>query len=112
MKYNLHTHHLDLTDLDYEQLEKKLDRLTKFLKTPYTTDVTFKRSTHHNKGQVINCKINISQGKKVVHADRQEGSVQDALDETIDALRHSLAKMHDKEKKKRFSIRNFLSRTS
>lgn len=98
MKYSLRTEHLELTDLDKEQLDKKIDRLTKHLVPPFMTDITISHDQHHRKGQVITCIINIGQGKKVFHAERSAESVQNALDLVLEALERELEKEHTKRK--------------
>ena len=76
----------------------KLDRLQKHLMPPYVMDVRCMRSTHHLKGDVITCKVNIEQHGRVFHAERDAQTVLDALDEVIEALEKELGKDHDKRK--------------
>lgn len=97
MKYALQTTHLELSEADRVLLDKKVNRLDKLLKPPYTTTIRLQHDTHHTKGNVITCTINIDHGKHVFHAERVAGSVQDALDEVIEALQQELKKNHDRE---------------
>lgn len=98
MQFNLSSKHIDLTDTDKELMQEKLNRIEKHLVPPFTVDVMCTHSTHHNKGDVVGCRINITQGKKVIHAERDAESVQDALDQCIEAIKSELLKLRDKEK--------------
>lgn len=98
MHYSLSLEHLRLGGEDNSMIDKKLDRLHKHLLPPFTTDVRLVRSRHHAKGDVIACTVNIEQGGKVFHAERSASTIQDALDEVIDALQKELGRAHDKRK--------------
>lgn len=98
MQFNLSSKHIELTDTDKELMQEKLDRIEKHLVPPFTVDVMCSHSTHHNKGDdVVGCRINITQGKKVIHAEREADTVQDALDACIKALKRELIKLREKE---------------
>jgi ribosomal subunit interface protein len=101
VKYSLNVEHIELTELDRRLLDEKLDRLEKYMQPPFTTDVRLVHDTHHEKGQVVTCTINIEQGSKVFHAERTGESIQDALDQAIDALSSELKKQHDKNIRER-----------
>lgn len=101
MKYNLRTEHLELSDLDHEQIDEKLDRLQKHLEPPFVIDVTLQHDTHHRHGAVVTCTINVEHGKKVFHAERSDNTVQNALDEAVNTLQKELGRAHDKDKHKR-----------
>jgi ribosomal subunit interface protein len=98
MKYSLSLEHVTLGDEDQVMMDKKLSRLRKHLLPPYTIDVRCTRSTHHNKGDVMTCTVNIEQGGHVFHAQREADTIQDALDEVIAALEKELSRDHDKRK--------------
>lgn len=85
-------------DEDRAMMDKKLSRLKKHLLPPYTMDVRCTHSTHHAKGDVVDCTVNIEQSGKVFHAQRSSSTIQDALDEVIEALEKELGKEHDKRK--------------
>ncbi len=99
MNYSLRTKHITLSDFDRKQLDRKLSSLAKHLKPPFTTDIFIEHDRHHHTGQVIAFTINIKQGKKVFHAERQSESLQDALDLVLAALKRELKKEHDKKKR-------------
>ncbi len=101
MKYSLRTENMELSEFDVKQLDKKIERLRNHLTPPFEMDINIKHDRHHNKGQVVTCKINIEQGKKVLHAERTGQSAQDAIDVVIEAIKHELEKEHDKKKRHR-----------
>lgn len=100
MNYNLSLHNLELTPLDENFLDKKLSRLRKRVSNPHHLDIALRRDTHHRSGEIITCtmhlKTNVS--KKRLHVERTASTVQDCLDEAIEALTHELEKAHDKAK--------------
>lgn len=96
MKYSLSTEHLTMTETDQRLINKKLVKLEKLVHEPYMMDIRLVHDTHHNKGQVVACTINIKQGKRVFHAERSSESIQTSLDEAISALRHELQKTYRK----------------
>jgi ribosomal subunit interface protein len=98
MKHSLTLEHIEISESDREKLEEKLDRLYKHLVPPYEIDALIAHDTHHTQGDVIRCRINIEQEGKVYHAERSEGSVQDAIDSVIAALRSELLSSHDRRK--------------
>ncbi len=99
MKHSLTLEHIEVSDLDREQLETKLDRLYKHILPPYEIDVLIAHDTHHTQGDVIRCRINIEQKGKVYHVERNKDTVQDAIDSVITALRSELLSSHDRRKK-------------
>ena len=98
MEYTLHKHNLELTDADFNLLDKKLKRLQKHLKPPFNVNIGLRRDTHHKNGEIMTCTINISHGKKTYHAERTGETVQDCLDEVIHALTQELERDHDRAK--------------
>src|SRR5687767_10054519 len=94
MKYSLSTDHITVTPSDQELLDKKLVKLEKLVNEPYTMTIRFKHDTHHLKGQVVTCLVNIQQGKRVFHAERNEDSIQTAFDGVVAALKSELQKAH------------------
>ena len=98
MKHSLTLEHIEVSDLDKEQLEAKLDRLYKHMLPPYEIDVLIAHDTHHNQGSVVRCRINIEQEGKVYHVERTEDTIQDAIDGVIAALKSELVASHDRRK--------------
>lgn len=98
MKYSITLEHIEISDMDRQQLEEKLNRLHKHLVPPYKIDVLIAHDTHHTQGAVIRCRINIEQEGKVYHAERSEGSVQDSIDSVLSALKHELLASHNRRK--------------
>lgn len=96
MKYNLTKKHIEVTTIDEAALEEKLDRLEKHLRTPYVVDVVLSRDTHHHSGNIITCRINVEEGKKLFHAERESDTILDAVDEVIGAISQQLEKHHDR----------------
>lgn len=82
-------------------LEKKLERLEKHVPTPFSCSVDIERDAHHRTGAVVMCRINITSHKKTHHVERSAETVQDALDEVLEALRHELERDHGKHKEHR-----------
>ena len=98
MEYTLHTHHLELTAADATLLDKKLERLQKHLHPPFTVNIGIKRDAHHRSGDIITCTITVNHRKKTIHAERTSNTVQDCIDEVIQALTNELEKDHGKAK--------------
>lgn len=98
MKYSLTREHIEISDLDKQQLEEKLNRLHKHLVPPYDIDVLLAHDTHHTQGNVIRCRVNIEQEGKVYHGERSGDSIQDAIDSVIAVLKHELLSSHDRRK--------------
>lgn len=98
MKHSLTLEHIAVSDLDKEQLDAKLDRLYKHMVPPYEIDVLIAHDTHHTQGNVIRCRINIEQEGKVYHVERNEDTVQDAIDKVIAALKSELTASHNRRK--------------
>ncbi len=96
MKYSITTQHIELSEVDLSLLDKKLERMEKYLTPPFHTDVVLRHDTHHRTGITVTCIINIKQGKAVFHAERAGESVQEALDEVIGVLKKELQKKREK----------------
>jgi len=101
MKYSLRTRHLTLSDTDHDLLFKKMERLEKFVSTPFHTDINLSHITHHNKGAVYECKINIEHSNRNFYASRTNDTIQDAIDDATHALRRELTKYKDINSRKR-----------
>ena len=86
MKYSIRYDHIELSQWDLEQMEKKLERLEKRVREPHMLDITFSHSTHHQNGRVVGCRFTLEQGKSLFHVERVAESVQTALDQSIEAL--------------------------
>lgn len=102
MKYSLFTEHVTLGDTDLDLMEKRMDRLERFLTPPFQVSVVLRHDTHHRRGDVITCRINIENEGKVFYAKRVSGNIQNAVDETVSVLKKNLARHKDKLKKKRW----------
>ncbi len=98
MKHSLTLEHIEISESDKQLLDEKLNRLNKHLLPPYEIDVLIAHDTHHTQGDVVRCRINVEQSGKVYHAERNEGNVQDAIDETLAAIKSELVKEHDRRK--------------
>lgn len=96
MDYIIHLEKLTLSPLEEEAIGKKLSRLEKLLTPPYVVHITLEHDRHHQTGDVITCRLTIEHGKHVWHAERTGGSVADAVDDAIAALKQELNKHHDK----------------
>lgn len=98
MKHSLRLDHIEISEIDKEQLDSKLNRLEKHLLTPYVTDVTISHDTHHTKGNVVRCTIIIEQGKHLYRAERSESTIQNAIDASIAAIKSELLSAQDRRK--------------
>jgi len=101
MKYSLSTKNIELTETDQQMLEEKLGRLTKYLVPPFHPQVVVRYGRRHRSGAVISCAIKVNQSGAVIHAERSGNSVQEALDESIAAIRSELIKRRDKRRQRR-----------
>lgn len=110
MQYRLDTQNIDLSETDKELMSKKIDRLEKYVETPYVMDVRFVRNTHHQSGDVFKCIINLEHKKDVMHAERDGENVQIALDEALEALQQELKKEKDKNVRRRRWVKRLLRR--
>lgn len=106
MEYSLSTQHIEVSDWDREQMEKKLGRLQKHLLAPFHIQLHFAHDTHHANGEVVTCKLLVDQPGDNFRVSRAAASVQDALDESIEAIGQELAKAHDKRKDHRSGADN------
>ncbi|MEX1997052.1 MAG: HPF/RaiA family ribosome-associated protein [Candidatus Andersenbacteria bacterium] len=98
MDYSLQTINIKLSSIEQATLDKKMQRLQKHLHYPFVIHIVFAHDAHHLKGDVVTCKINVRQGKKVFHAERQGPTIADTLDEVTEALQRELEKDHDRRK--------------
>ncbi len=98
MKYSLTTRYLKLTPADMSLLDKKLERLEKYLKPPFHADVMLRHDTHHRRGNTVTCSVNIKQAKSSFHARRTAETIQNALDEVIEVLKSELARHSGKKR--------------
>ena len=105
MKYSLSTEHVMLGDTDLDLIEKKMDRLERFLKPPFQASVVLRHDMHHRRGDVITCRINIENDGKVYYAKRISDNIQNAIDETTSVLKKKLARHRDRQKKRRWWYR-------
>lgn len=98
MKFNLSTEHLTLGATDLKLIEEKMERLEKLVQPPFTADVRLDHNRHHRRGKIITCRLNIKQGRRVLHAERSGDTIQNAIDGAITALKVELRKWQDKRK--------------
>lgn len=101
MHYSLTLQHIELSELDRQQLDEKLARLDKLINFPATIALVVRHDTHHRQGDVVTCTITLGLDRHHLHTERTASSVQDAFDEAIGALKQELAKHHDKHKRQR-----------
>ena|SRR3989344_8215418 len=101
MEYSLSTQNIALTASDQELLAEKLGRLTKHLVPPFHPEIMIRHDRHHRSGNIISCRINVTQAGTVLHVERERATVQEALDEAIEALKNELAKLRDKRRHRR-----------
>lgn len=88
-----------MTDEDQQLMDSKLNRIKKHLIPPYVADISCTHAQLKSSGETVTCTINIEQGKKVFHAERTADTLQNALDEAVQAISRELAKEHDKHKR-------------
>lgn len=110
MEYILHTRNLTLSQSDQIQIEKKLNRYQKYLNPPYHIHLHFGHDAHHLKGQVITCKLTIEHGKHTTHAEHEADTIQNSLDQTLEAVEKDLQRQHDRERRSRWNIKRWLGR--
>ena len=96
MKYSIQLDKITVSADDRQLINNKIDRLATIITDPYVIDLKFARDTHHAKGEVVTCIINVEQGKRVFHAERKSETVQTSLDLTLGALSQELAHYHKK----------------
>ncbi|MBI4022298.1 MAG: ribosome-associated translation inhibitor RaiA [Candidatus Andersenbacteria bacterium] len=101
MHYSLTTQHIELSAADTRQIDEKLARIQKYLNPPFQIDIVLKHDTHHQQGMVISCRVNVQQGGKVIHAEREAASALTALDECVEALQQELKKAGEKQRRTR-----------
>lgn len=105
MNYRLSTENVEITTEDRVLMDKKFERLEKILLPPYVVDVRITHDTHHRTGAVVNCIINIEQGKRVFHTERVADTVQTAVDDALSALHQELQRYHEDSIQRRRQIR-------
>lgn len=98
MLYNLRCVHVNLSDLEQDALDKKVNRLVRHLHPPYTINITLQHDTHHLKGDVVTCRMNVKQGRTIFHAERTGSTIADALDGSLDAIKSELERDRDRRK--------------
>lgn len=99
MEYSLTTRHLTLSETENHQVTEKLARLHKYLVPPFQMDVVISRDRHHQRGNVISCRVNLREGKRVLHAEREADTTLTAVDECVEALRQELIKAKNKQRR-------------
>lgn len=75
-------------------IDEKMDRLEKHLHPPFVVEVVLQRNTHHLHGEILTCRMNVTQSKRVLHAEREGALAIDAIDETLAAIKQQLEKQH------------------
>lgn len=99
MEFTLTKKNVELSAEDEKAIAQKLNRIAKHLRVPFVVDVLLRRDTHHQSGDVFSCRINIEEGKKVFHGEREGESTLDALDKTIAVVVQQLEKDHDRNRR-------------
>jgi len=101
MDYTLTTKHITLSDADRDVLDEKLSRLQKHLTPPFRLEVLLLHDTHHRHGDVITCRLKVNQHGEILHIERARDSIQNAVDECVDALKSELIRYKDKQLRRR-----------
>lgn len=96
MKYSIQLDKITVSSNDRQLINDKIDRLATIITSPYVIDLKFALDTHHTKGEVVTCIINVEQGKRVFHAERKSETVQISLDLALAALSQELAHYYKK----------------
>ncbi len=110
MKYSLTAQHIELSSMDRQLLDEKLNRLQKLLDSPSKISVVIRHDTHHRQGKVVTCTLNIEIDRHHLYAERAAATVQDALDDTLKALKQELLKHHDKHRRQQWSTKRWPGR--
>jgi ribosomal subunit interface protein len=104
MKYSLALKGIDLSDVDRNLMEQKLNRLKKRVKPPFRADIVLSHDKRHRTGNVVNCTINFHYMGTIAHVKRTANTAQDAIDESIGALKNEIMKKKDKNTRKKWKI--------
>ncbi|PIT97830.1 MAG: hypothetical protein COT71_04000 [Candidatus Andersenbacteria bacterium CG10_big_fil_rev_8_21_14_0_10_54_11] len=99
MRFSLTLQHLTLSDFDRAQLDSKFQRLEKHVVPPFKLDVVLCHAMHHQNGPVVVCRLNLTQGGIVFHADREAATALSAVDAGIEALYQELQKIKQKQRR-------------
>ena len=104
MKYSLSLKGVEISDVDRNLLEQKLNRLKKRVKPPFRADIVLSHDKRHRTGSVVKCTINFHYMGTIAHVDRTADTAQDAIDESIRALKNEIMKKKDKNVKRKWRI--------
>lgn len=104
MKYSLALKGIEISDVDRNLLEEKLNRLKKLVKPPFRADIVLSHDKRHRTGSVVKCTINFHYMGTIAHVERTADTAQDAIDECISALKNEIMKNKDKNMKKKWRV--------
>lgn len=104
MKYSLSLKGVEFSDVDHNLLEQKLNRLKKLVKPPFRADVVLSHDKRHRNGSVVKCTINFHHMGRIDHAERTADTAQDAIDESIGALKNEIMKKKKKNVRKKWRV--------
>lgn len=92
VKYTLSAHNIVLSAFNRRQIEEKIGRLEKYLRHPLPVEITFRRE---GKGLIL-CAVTYGEGKQTLHAERANHSLEESLDQVLEALKKELIKQHER----------------
>ena len=104
MKYSLSLKGIELSEVDRNLLEQKLNGLKKRVKPPFRADIVLSHDKRHRSGSVIKCTINFHNMGRIDHVERTADTTQDAIDECISALKNEIMKKKDKDARKKWRV--------
>lgn len=110
MQFELTLQQLTLSDFDREQIQGKFERLEKHVVPPFQMHMVLSHDTHHQKGAVVTCRLNLSQSGKVFHAERAAATALTAVDACIEALQRELEKVRSKGRRWQGGWKRFFGR--
>lgn len=97
MQYTIAAKGIELSDFNHQLIGEKVGRLEKHLRHPWPVEITFHRE---GKGLII-CALTYGEGKQALHAERSNHSLEQSLDEALEALKRELIKQHEKLRSQR-----------
>lgn len=92
MKYTLYTQNIVLSPFSRRLLEEKLQRVGKYLRHPHPLEVALWREGRAQ----FRCSLTYGNGRGAVHAERSRETLEDSLDEALEALRRELVKQRQR----------------
>ena len=102
MKTNIKFSDVDQSDSLKNYAQQKIDSFAKFIQgeelEAAICDVEFRKSTHHQKGDICVAEVTLETGGKVYRATKHEPTLEKAIDKVKDDILQALRS--DKEKSK------------